>query len=239
MLVDMEIKVNTAEAVPPDAWQACAGLKVKRSDCISSAEEPLYQTLGMLLKGLSAKPAVAPAEEFKAKNPQQQQSVSCAFQTENGHLFFLKKSMLFVQKPLKWLKYSEIVKVELRKNPLRKNSFDMVVKGVGPEMEFKQIDMGVFEAVFAFMEQNSELGGKLVNKDVASNSGVSEQHPTARRARTANAKSKADEVEDNEYDEEQDDDFEDGDDDSDDEDDDDDDDEESGEPAKKKVRNRK
>ena len=239
MRIDAEAMVNTAGIVPEDAWKACAGLMVKRSDCLSSAQEPLYQVLGMLLKGFSGKPAVAPADEFKVKHPENLQSVRCAFRAENGHVFFLKKSMIFVPRPIMWLKYSDISTLELRKHPWRKNSFDMVVvKIAGSEIEFKHIDMCVFEAVFAFMEQNSDIGSKLVNKDVVSNSGVLEQHLMARQARTAHAKSKVDEVEDNTYDEGQDGDFEDGDDDSDDEDDDDDDDDESAEPTKKKLRNR-
>lgn len=123
-------------------------------------EQPQYQLLGKLLKHLSGKPVVAPASEFVAAHPQKDACIRCSNKTQPGFLFPLKKSCIFVTKPVIWIRYEDIESVELLSGAamMRRNSFDLTIYMKGNRVfEFVQAEKEVFQATVAYFRDTAKL----------------------------------------------------------------------------------
>mmetsp|Transcript_61906 Transcript_61906/g.113575 ORF Transcript_61906/g.113575 Transcript_61906/m.113575 type:complete len:473 (+) Transcript_61906:146-1564(+) len=72
--------------------------------------------------------------------------VAALFKANAGYLFPLKKSLIFIVRPVIWLRWDEIESIEFRTEMMRRNSFDMVVnvKGDMP-VDFVQFDKKDFQ----------------------------------------------------------------------------------------------
>jgi len=127
-------------------------------------EYEVYSVVGKLIKQLSQKSFISQTVEFKNLLRDGQSCVRCSYKTQPGFLFPTKRSMIFVPKPVLWIKYDEIEGLEFKTSQMRKSSFDLVVLLKGQQvLEFSQLERGrVLEALFTFF-QTHEL--KIVNVD--------------------------------------------------------------------------
>merc|ERR1719329_725574 len=119
-------------------------------ECTQDAE---YAFCAKLFKSLAGKAVVAPASECRTPG----NCVRCTHKTASGHLFPLKKSLIFVTKPIVWHRYDDIDSIELGANKMRRNSFDLVVNlKTKVKVEFFQ-KMGV--RISNLSEVRSQLAG--------------------------------------------------------------------------------
>lgn len=168
----------------------------------------VHVIIARLLKEHSGKTIVAPASELKTTNGHS--CVKAAYKAESGHLFPMKKSMLFVTKPVVWLRYDDIDRIEIVKGISRARSFDIVVhKTTTEEVEFKQIEGPDKDALIKFFRSVGVKleGGEEEQSVAASTSGRSARAPRQAAAGAGGAAAAAD---DDDAEEEDDEDFEDG-----------------------------
>lgn len=69
-----------------------------------------YEIFAKIFKGLSGVNIVIPGE---FKTTKDENGVKCSIGAKQGHLFFLSKSLLFVQKPVLHIRFDEITEVVL------------------------------------------------------------------------------------------------------------------------------
>merc|ERR1711972_694275 len=118
-------------------------------------------TIGFLLKDLTGKPVVSPASSLNLKN--QHHCVRAAHKTEWGYLFLLKKSMIFIPKPVVFIRYDEIERLEIVKGMSRARSFDITVHLVGKQaIEFGQIEFEEKDELKRFLQ---DVGVRLDDTD--------------------------------------------------------------------------
>jgi len=202
--------------------------KMKEYNMKVGERQAVYVIISRLFKDLSGKTIVAPASDLKTKN--NTHCLRCTYKAQHGHLFPLKKSMIFITKPVLWIRYDEIETVEFVKGMSRARSFDLRVYISGKTaVEFLQMERGDGEELMRFLRSvNVSIANEDVFKD-RRQSLVNSEGPSSSRAAVAKPAAEGDD------DEEDDEDFDDDDDDSS-EGDDDFDDAESDEPKKKKVK---
>lgn len=91
----------------------------------------------------------------------------CGIKAQPGTLYFFKKALLFIPKPVTYIKLDEIAKVSFVRVGLNIKQFDMVIKM--PELkkgiEFHGLDNQNFEPISQFfvkrgvkIEQEKEVG---------------------------------------------------------------------------------
>ncbi|CAK0797560.1 unnamed protein product, partial [Prorocentrum cordatum] len=145
-------------------------------------EQPQYQLLGKLLKHLSGKPVVAPASEFVSAHPQKDACIRCSNKTQPGFLFPLKKSCIFVTKPVIWIRYEDIESIEINSGAamIRRNSFDLTITVKGNKVfEFVQAEKDVFQATVAYFRDTAKLPIANLEEVTAAMSGRQGGAPTA------------------------------------------------------------
>lgn len=203
--------------------------------------------VGYLLKALTGKPVSAPTQLFLDKlnlhGGGAKFTVACVQcnhkTTQPGFLYPLRKSMLFITKPVEWIRYDTIQHVEFQAGVAQRSRFDLVVSVRGkPPVEFSQIDIAVLKALQEFF---TEVGVKVLANESA---GPAPGRAGTRSAGKASAAARLEAAAGADYDEDADEDFqaESDDDDFDGEDDEDDDDDVSEEeeeaPKKKRAKRR-
>jgi structure-specific recognition protein 1 len=148
--------------------------------------QPIHAIMAKLLKDFSGKTIVAPASDFKPKNGCN--CIIASHKANNGYLFPMKKSMIFVNKPVLWIRYDDIDRVEFLRGVTRARSFDIVIhyKGGVKEVQFGQIDSQDIEELCRFLQsvgvmlQNHEpILTPVPRRSTASSSGLSPQHRIA------------------------------------------------------------
>lgn len=123
--------------------------KMKAYNLNPGESQLTYIIMSKLLKDLSGKVLVAPASDLQTKNGSH--SVGCSHKAQRGHLYPMKKSMLFIVKPVVWIRYDEIVSIEFLTGRTRAKSFDILVKlkDKAP-VEFSQMEKEDIDALNAF-----------------------------------------------------------------------------------------
>jgi len=131
-------------------------------------DQPVYSLVAKLFKELSGKAVIAAASEFKElQGTNGSFCVRCSYKAQPGFLFPLKKSMLFVTKPVVWIRYDNVDNIEFGVAQMRRNSFDLAIHTTSKTtIEFSQVDRQVYEAVLTFFQR---MGVKIANfKEVSS-----------------------------------------------------------------------
>ncbi|KAF4677063.1 FACT complex subunit [Perkinsus chesapeaki] len=147
--------------------------------------EKLYAVMGQLFKHVTGKNVVTPCQDFKASNSYN--CVRCSHKANDGFLYPLKKSFLFVNKPVMWIRYDDVLAVEFSRADsgfTQTRYFDLKVykKGEGQPHDFQQMDRSEYNALIDFIQKagirirNLEgsglgLGGKRAREDGASPDG--------------------------------------------------------------------
>lgn len=121
-------------------------------------DEPTLVT--RLFKGLSAKFVVAASSEFRellrpGSASDEPSCLRCTHKTAKGYLFPLKKSLIFITKPVVYLQYSQVASVFLIVNLARGRTFDFVIEVAGSDsrLEFSQMDRAVMSPLFEFLQK--------------------------------------------------------------------------------------
>ncbi|EER07769.1 structure-specific recognition protein, putative [Perkinsus marinus ATCC 50983] len=147
--------------------------------------EKLYAVMGQLFKHMTGKNVVTPCQDFKASNGYN--CVRCSHKANDGFLYPLKKSFLFVNKPVMWIRYDDVLAVEFSRADsgfTQTRYFDLKVyrKGEGQPHDFQQMDRSEYNGLIEFIQKagirirNLEgsglgLGGKRSREDGSSPDG--------------------------------------------------------------------
>lgn len=87
---------------------------------------PLFQVLIEIIKTTAQITLVSPdLKDFKSRNGQS--CVKCGVKALSGWLYFLKRSLIFITKPVLYFKVEDIKKVELSRLGANNKQFDMKV----------------------------------------------------------------------------------------------------------------
>jgi structure-specific recognition protein 1 len=122
--------------------------------------QPVHSIIGRLLKDLSGKTIVAPASEYKSKN--ECSCIRCSHKAQSGYLFPLKRSIIFINKPVVWVQYQSIDKIIFSRGMSRARSFDIQIwhQGNTACVEFIQIESYESEELIRFLKSvNVRLEG--------------------------------------------------------------------------------
>jgi structure-specific recognition protein 1 len=107
-------------------------------------EGPLFDVLSKLFKNLAKVSILIPNDFKSAKN---EEAIKCSVKASDGHLYPLKSSLVFIHKPVHYIKHSEIKNVEFSRiggmgaGMPSSRSFDMTVHKLSKEaVTFAGID---------------------------------------------------------------------------------------------------
>merc|ERR1712087_733161 len=77
----------------------------------------------------------------------------CTYRAQPGYIFPLKKSFVFVTKPVLWAHYRSIERFSFGVNLTRGKTFDLRVTEGGVDHDFSQLERSVLNPLFTFLEQ--------------------------------------------------------------------------------------
>jgi len=146
----LELQFDSTDRVSDETREAAA----KR---IKKDASETFKCLGWTLQTLTGiKTTTAPALVFKEKNPQKEYCIRCSYRAAHGKLFFNKHSMMYLHKPVLWVRYDEVESVKIEAGKMRGRSFDMAftVK-LGDKVvkhEFASMDKAVLRCVLDFLK---------------------------------------------------------------------------------------
>lgn len=143
-LMDKERTVTVdinAEAEDMQRWKLSANE--------SGAE---YEVVTKLIKHLTSKPVTIPASDFNSEN--ELNCMQCNYKGQGGCLFPLKKSFLFVDKPVIWLPYDQVSHVLFMASVMRGKSFDFKISSkIGTEFEFTNIQREDYKPLSEYLQK--------------------------------------------------------------------------------------
>jgi structure-specific recognition protein 1 len=151
-----------------------------RSEIIAKIDEGLssqmmgryYDVFTTLFKGLSGVNVIRPSEFRTTKD---ESGIKCSVGARQGHLFILQKGLIFILKPIIYIKFEEITKVQLHRvtSNLISRAFDMeVILSTGQTHQFSGIDKAESEGLMSVMSNN----GILVTTAQEENIGIQEEY---------------------------------------------------------------
>lgn len=125
-----------------------------------TSEGELPRVLASLLKHISGKPIFKPGNFGGAAGPSTK-AVRCSCKSNDGFLYPLEKSMLFVHKPTLWIRYADISSLEFRRSGVGgSRSWEMAVNvksgvatGVAGELLFQSLDKGEWEPLRSYLTE--------------------------------------------------------------------------------------
>lgn len=136
--------------------------KLKEYSMAPDSPTAVYGIIARLLKDLSGKPVTAPASDLKTRN--NAHCVKCSHKAQPGFLYPMKKSLMFIMKPVIWMRYDEVESIEFQRGMSRARSFDVVVHlRDKPEVEFLQMEAEDRDELIRFLRT---VNVKLINADV-------------------------------------------------------------------------
>lgn len=112
-------------------------------------EQPQHMVVAQVFRGLTGKRVVTPSKDFSSHH--QQSGVKCSIKANEGHLFCLDKSFMFVPKPATYISFdtiSVIVMSRVGGAISASRTFDITVttKNGGTEHQFSNINRYVIYA---------------------------------------------------------------------------------------------
>lgn len=120
---------------------------------------PQYDVVTRLIKNLTSKPVTIPASEYQSDNGFN--CMTCNHKGAYGCLFPLKKSFLFVDKPVVWTPYDQVETVYFQSSIMRGKSFDFIIKTkIGQALEFTNIQRDDYQPLFEYLKK---VGIKIEN----------------------------------------------------------------------------
>ncbi|KAI9806275.1 MAG: FACT complex subunit [Sarcosagium campestre] len=106
-------------------------------------ESPIHAVIAQVFRGIAGKKVVTPSKEFVSHH--QQSGVKCSIKANEGHLFCLDKSFMFVPKPATYIAFENISSVTMSRvggAVSASRTFDVTVtlKSGGGEHQFSNIN---------------------------------------------------------------------------------------------------
>ena len=106
-------------------------------------EQPQHMVVAQVFRGLTGKRVVTPSKDFSSHH--QQSGVKCSIKANEGHLFCLDKSFMFVPKPATYISFdtiSVIVMSRVGGAISASRTFDITIttKNAGVEHQFSNIN---------------------------------------------------------------------------------------------------
>jgi structure-specific recognition protein 1 len=125
----------------------------------ASAAGDLPRTVASLFKHITSKPIFKPGNFLSAARSK---AVRCTLKGNDGLLYPLEKSLLFVHKPATWLRYSDIESLEFRRSTGSSRSWELAVHvksgtaaaGISAgELALQALDKGEWEPLRAYFSE--------------------------------------------------------------------------------------
>jgi structure-specific recognition protein 1 len=106
-------------------------------------EQPQHSIVAQVFRGLSGKRLITPSKDFLSHH--QQSGVKCSIKANEGHLFCLDKSFMFVPKPATYISFetvSTIIMSRVGGAISASRTFDITIKlkGGAGEHQFSNIN---------------------------------------------------------------------------------------------------
>lgn len=106
-------------------------------------EQATHNVISMILRGLSGKKVITPSKDFSSHH--QQSGVKCSIKANEGHLYLLDKSFMFVPKPATYISHENVASITLSRvggAMAASRTFDMSItmKKDGGEYQFSNIN---------------------------------------------------------------------------------------------------
>ena len=116
-----------------------------------------------LLRTITNIDLVVPGDHFKSQDGQP--CVKCSLKAQNGFLYFLKKSMIFIMKPVIYFRVDDIDRVEIHRGGAANKQFDIKIflrnKQAG---QYIGIDRREHDAIMEYFRQKNvkvvKIGGE-------------------------------------------------------------------------------
>jgi len=187
-------------------------IKEKYDDKLESEMEgPLYDVLSKLFKNLAKVSILIPGEFKSAKDDT---AIKCSVKASDGHLYPLKSSIVFIHKPVHYIKHAQIKYVEFSRigglgaGMPSSRSFDMTVhKVTGEAVTFAGIDKQEHKNLAAYFKaknirtRNVDADNKQRDSESEEEEEASEEVSTKRRAAKKGGAAAAEDYDDEEDDE--------------------------------------
>lgn len=109
----------------------------------SHYEAPIHAVIAQIFRGLAGKKVITPSKDFSSHH--QQSGVKCSIKANEGHLFCLDKSFMFVPKPATYISFDNIQNITMSRvggMVSASRTFDVTVllKGGQGEHQFSNIN---------------------------------------------------------------------------------------------------
>ncbi|KAI9803655.1 MAG: FACT complex subunit [Piccolia ochrophora] len=106
-------------------------------------ESPIHAVVAQVFRGIAGKKVVTPSKEFVSHH--QQSGVKCSIKANEGHLFCLDKSFMFVPKPATYIAFDNILSITMSRvggAVSASRTFDVTIalKGGAGEHQFSNIN---------------------------------------------------------------------------------------------------
>ncbi|KZF25048.1 SSrecog-domain-containing protein [Xylona heveae TC161] len=106
-------------------------------------ESPIHAVIAQVFRGLSGKKVVTPSKDFVSHH--QQSGVKCSIKANEGHLFCLDKSFMFVPKPATYISFENIASITMSRvggaiSASRTFDITVTLKGGAGEHQFSNIN---------------------------------------------------------------------------------------------------
>lgn len=145
MEIDLELRLKKAELkkIDPTLKEEISG--------------KYYEVFAKLFKAVSNINIVIPGN---FETSRKENSVKCSIGARQGSLFFLSQSILFVPKPIKHIKFKDILRIELHRidNQMSNRNFDLeVMTKNNKKFLFSGIDKTESEIILKYLKSNKVL----------------------------------------------------------------------------------
>ncbi|KAF2093668.1 SSrecog-domain-containing protein [Rhizodiscina lignyota] len=106
-------------------------------------EQQTHTVISMILRGLANKKVITPSKDFSSHH--QQSGVKCSIKANEGHLFLLDKSFMFVPKPATYISHDNVASITMSRvggAVSASRTFDIAItmKKDGGEYQFSNIN---------------------------------------------------------------------------------------------------
>ena len=138
--------MSSARAIPPNWSNAMHSelLKDKYKGKLEARyEAPQHAVVAQIFRGLAGKKVVTPSKDFVSHH--QQSGVKCSIKANEGHLFCLDKSFMFIPKPASYIPFDNISTIVMSRvggavSASRTFDITIMTKSGGVEHQFSNIN---------------------------------------------------------------------------------------------------
>ena len=157
--IQVEIKVNLTQEEIDSRYNSKFDQKITG---------PLFNVLAKLLQPIAGIDKIIIPGEFKSGTDKKSEAVACSYKVSEGFLYPLKSSLIFIQKPILYLKHKEIKYVEFSRMQQASRSFDLTIVKMDNEgsqkEQFKNIEKSEIRVLMNYFK-NANIKMRQLNSD--------------------------------------------------------------------------